>query len=365
MSKVLPNLYPLRFVLATLVVIFHIPETSRNLGFPTFSNLPLFHKGILAVFYFFSLSGFLIIRNLYLQQKDKGVVDIKEFYKRRLTRLMPVYFVVLLVGITVYHCLLPLFNIPFATNYSLPGLIVHYTLLVPNIFSSTHRVGGILNVLWSIGVEEQFYLVVPFLLALFKRSIVAVLLILLATLVCVLVIYPQFYVYSNFYFYFAAGGLLAILCEQKQCSFLNNNVIRIGLLLTFILSFTTNVFAFQNKAAFHIFNMIASALFISSISYFPLFVIKSRLLNYLGKVSYGIYMYHIIVMTGYYFLLQRLNLKIIINETVTVITSYLVILTLTFLIAHLSFRYFEMLFYRKSTRPGGGDKFTENRSREI
>lgn len=354
MTKALPNLFIIRFLLATVVVISHIPETSRNLGFPAFNNLPLFNKGILAVFYFFSLSGFLIIRNLYIEQRDKGAINIKKFYSRRVRRFMPVYFLVISVGIIVYHYLLPLFKVPFKINYPLSHLILYYIALVPNIFNSIYRVGGILNVLWSIGIEEQFYLVVPVLLFLFRRKIVIVLLILLAVLLLILFSYPKFYIYHNFYFYFAAGGLIAILCEQKRCNFLNNKIFSMLLLLTFILNFTTNVFNFENESVFHLYNMIVSTLFIASISYYPQFIIKNRLLNYLGKISYGIYMYHIIVMTGYFFVLQKLNLKVIVNKPVTIAINYLSILVFTLIVAHLSYRYFETMFYHKRKAKASG-----------
>jgi len=62
----LPNLYFLRFFLALTVIIYHLPITSQNIGIDFYDNFPIFHKGGVAVFYFFSLSGFLIIRNLYL-----------------------------------------------------------------------------------------------------------------------------------------------------------------------------------------------------------------------------------------------------------------------------------------------------------
>ena len=45
----LPNLYALRFILAVLVVVFHIPGISETLGYPFYRKLPIFHKGHLAL----------------------------------------------------------------------------------------------------------------------------------------------------------------------------------------------------------------------------------------------------------------------------------------------------------------------------
>ena len=66
--KILPNLTSLRFVLAFLVVVFHIHQFFQNRGFPFFNHLAVLNKGDEAVWMFFSLSGFLIIRQLFVEK---------------------------------------------------------------------------------------------------------------------------------------------------------------------------------------------------------------------------------------------------------------------------------------------------------
>ena len=63
----LPNLNVLRFFLAMVVMLGHVSKTSKTLGLPSLPDIPLLQKGNLAVYFFFSLSGFLIIRQLYLE----------------------------------------------------------------------------------------------------------------------------------------------------------------------------------------------------------------------------------------------------------------------------------------------------------
>lgn len=75
-NKELPNLYALRLFLALLVVIFHIPISSSTLDFPSYNGLAIFNKGNLAVIYFFTLSGFLIIRLLYLEIKNTSTINV-------------------------------------------------------------------------------------------------------------------------------------------------------------------------------------------------------------------------------------------------------------------------------------------------
>ena len=55
-----PNLTPLRFIAAYLVVLFHVEETRKMFGLPNLTRFSLFNQGPLAVTFFFVLSGFLI-----------------------------------------------------------------------------------------------------------------------------------------------------------------------------------------------------------------------------------------------------------------------------------------------------------------
>ena len=65
----IPNITGLRFYLAVFVMIFHISEFCSKHNIPFYNSLSLFHKGYEAVCVFFSLSGFLIIRQLYLEKE--------------------------------------------------------------------------------------------------------------------------------------------------------------------------------------------------------------------------------------------------------------------------------------------------------
>lgn len=78
--KRLPNITSLRFFLAIIVVIFHLPEFCSKHNIPFYNFQPIFHKGSEAVNMFFSLSGFLIIRQLYVEKKATGTVSLKIFF---------------------------------------------------------------------------------------------------------------------------------------------------------------------------------------------------------------------------------------------------------------------------------------------
>lgn len=342
----LPNLYALRFFLALLVILQHIPDTSFNVGLPFYDNLPIFHRGGQAVFYFFTLSGFLIIRIIFLEITTKKAFDFKNFYLRRIQRLYPVYYLVLFSGFFFYNFFLPSFGIDYNIEYPIHEFFLGYILLVPNVITHFYKVGGILNILWSIGVEEQFYLFAPLLIYIGRKNILTTLIIFLFILLGISIFYFDFYTYKNYYFYFVCGGLFAVFFEKYEFNYLKNTIIHLVVYIIFILSFITNFFIFNNGIYYHYFNMVLGALTISLIAYYPLFKINSKSINYFGKISYGIYMYHMFTVVMVLFMVKYLNLINVFNITTLIIFINLVCIVLSILLAHISYQYFEKIFYK-------------------
>jgi peptidoglycan/LPS O-acetylase OafA/YrhL len=119
---------------------------------------------------FFVSSGFYIALNL-AGIKEKigayGFVFVKTFWIKRMLRLWPVYFVL----ITLAFFVLPhfeLFHIDkvktngFESVFTQPGKIAYYFFLLPQIPYSQHYTVDFIDLTWSIGVEEIFYLFIPF-----------------------------------------------------------------------------------------------------------------------------------------------------------------------------------------------------------
>lgn len=345
--KNLPNLYPLRFLLSISVVIFHLPLICKTLSIPYYNDLPIFNRGALAVLYFFSLSGFLILRLIYFELKKTDNFDFRNFYSRRIKRLYPVYYLVFLTGLLIYHFILPAIGIPYKANYNIFELILNYVLIVPNVFAYNHpTVGSILIILWSIGVEEQFYLFIPVFMYIFRNRVIAGIVVLLVLLLLLLLLWPPFYVYSNYYFYFLFGGLLSMLSLDRKIKIFSYMPLQIVVYVLFIGSFFTTYFIFENKFLYHIFNMVISGLLISFVSDYPLFIIKNKIIDHLGKISYGIYMYHMIIITGVLFLTNKFKPYNYLNHVVFIVLLNLIVMGLVVVAAHLSFKYFESRFYK-------------------
>jgi peptidoglycan/LPS O-acetylase OafA/YrhL len=154
----LPGLNALRAIAAAFVVLGHIPMNQGAAGLPAPAWGAFFYRGQPAVLFFFTLSGFLITHLLLREAERTGEISIRRFYIRRMLRIWPLYFLVVALGLLVYKLLLPALGIPHEAAYSWSLALALYTLFLPNLMNALFNVGGILNPLWSIGIEEQFYL---------------------------------------------------------------------------------------------------------------------------------------------------------------------------------------------------------------
>lgn len=350
----LPNLDPLRFFLASLVILFHLPQLSRNQGLPFFDDLPIYHRGVEAVYVFFVLSGFLIIRIIY-RAKIRDAFSIKDFYIRRILRIFPLYYLVLGFGLLFYNVILPSLNIPFEINYTWKEALFYNLFFLPNVFAQVYEPGGIIEVLWSIGIEEQFYLVIaPLLFFVKTKWILRVLALLLAAY---FIIYWQesfsFLRKYNFVFYYLfSGGVIAILEEHKKLEFLKRYAIfPLAICVVTFLYFITDWFFFKPLWLQGVFTTLLFGFFIHSLAFNNRGItLSNRFLNHLGSISYGIYMYHAIILNAVVFLFLKIEFLQNLNRISTIILMHLLIFAGTILVAHLSFTYFELYFLKLKNR---------------
>lgn len=347
----IPNITGLRFFLATLVMIFHTSEFCSKHNIPYYNSLPLFHKGYEAVCVFFSLSGFLIIRQLYLEKEKTKTISLKNFYWRRALRIFPLYYLILIFGLVHYNYTLPKFGFvgEFNTNYNLYEVIVLSIFFMPNVFAELYKPGGIIEILWSIGVEEQFYLfIAPLLLLISLKKHISFLLFATIVFFCV-----YFYVENNWlskfgmlFFYFTSSGIISILLLERNI-LLKSKIIGVVLISFLVLYFTTDVFlSFFSKANYNLISMLLFSLVIGLLSCKPFPVLNNNLITYLGKISYGIYVYHAIVIQflGFFYLKFLGNMGI--NNFTIIMFFNVLVLVITISISHLSYQYFEKFFMK-------------------
>lgn len=350
----LPNITSLRFFLALFVLIFHLAEFSKKNQLPFYDELALFHKGTEAVYVFFSLSGFLIIRQLYLEKIETHTISLNKFFRRRMSRIFPLYVVILIFGLLYYNIILPKMGYPFEINYNLAEALVLCFFFMPNVFAVLYDPGAIIGVLWSIGIEEQFYLFIApsLLLAPRKRILAFLALFTMGYFVLFFTDYFQFLrQFSMLFFYFSAAGLAAIL-QLKYAAYFKNTNIRNILLLLLIAYFTTTIF--QENLSPQLYHLSGLLLFSSTIAFLaarPIFILNNQPLIYLGKISYGIYMYHVIVIQLVAFVVLKIDLASHLTNTVFIITYNSVVILISILASHLSYKYFETYFMKPKKLP--------------
>src|SRR5262249_13435865 len=127
--------------------------------------------GFVGVDVFFVISGFLITRNLHDEISTHGL-SLVGFYNRRIRRIVPAQLVVLVTSVAIADVLLmpgDYAALGESVSYSAVGAGNIYFFLHTNYFDREAALQPLLH-LWSLGVEQQFYLVWPILLALFMQT---------------------------------------------------------------------------------------------------------------------------------------------------------------------------------------------------
>ncbi|MHC3940234.1 acyltransferase family protein [Paenochrobactrum sp. BZR 201-1] len=130
------------------------------------AGLPVITGGFVGVDVFLVISGFLIINQI-VSGLDKGNFSFKTFWARRALRILPSYLLVILVSCIIASFVLvtPSEFEDFGNQviYSALMIVNHYFLDQQGYFDSSSTLKPLLH-LWSLAVEEQFYLVAPIIL---------------------------------------------------------------------------------------------------------------------------------------------------------------------------------------------------------
>jgi peptidoglycan/LPS O-acetylase OafA/YrhL len=300
-GAVLPNLDALRFLAFFGVMLAHAYQPLTGLDAVNKAFYKAIDYGVWGVNFFFVLSGFLITRLLLEDTVQHERLRLLRFYKRRVLRIWPLYGVVL-IGAGLHYMLI---DVPDNNTHWR-----YYFLFLGNyhILNEGFPHSPALANLWTIAVEEQYYVVAPLLLWLFRKHVwtVAVFLIVVSTAFRLFVQADKYT--SNDHLYFntisvmndlAVGMLLACFTQR-----LNANTVRLSTWVQVIVaaSLAGLVVWFQfvyEQLWVVAFERIAVAAFFSFVLFQQVFVSNRSFdlqripgFNYLGKISYGLYMYH-------------------------------------------------------------------------
>ena len=337
----------LRLGLAAVVMLDHTAGLSQNQGLPHLSDISILNKSTEAVYAFFVLSGYLIIRSIYIEKKNE-TFSIRNFYARRALRILPLYYFVGLLGLLFYHLFLPQLNTVFDNRYTLTEGVFMIIAMVPNVLF-TYEPGGILEVLWSIGIEEQFYLSIALLLMITRTEHLLKALIFIFV-VSFLLFHNQslsfFKDYGLVYFFLIFGGITAI-CHEKGFFnfFMKKKLLQITLLALILILFFTDFLKSESSIVYHLTLTVIFSMFILMISNVKQpFIVKSNIINYLGRISYGIYMLHTIVLNFVVFVFLKFTFE---SDALVILLINVLTISITFLVSHFSYKYFESYFLKK------------------
>ncbi|HVA97863.1 MAG TPA: acyltransferase [Bacteroidia bacterium] len=315
-SAYLPNLDGLRFIGALFIILFHIEGIKKKVGLPIIHSFFYFHSlGNLDVTLFFVLSGFIITYLLLKEKESSNTINLKNFYIRRILKIWPLYFFIVFIGLIV----LPHFDIYFYNDYSncvspyfFPNFISCLFFIPPFMHGLPLTIGAT----WSVRVEEFFYLFWPIFLKKKKNFLKVCLWIILGLIIlrngCVFLIHIQnhYHIKSSQLKYIlttlrilliqyrisamAIGGIgayLVIFDKQKILSFIYKKEIQWALyIITFVLMLTKIRIPYIHWE----FYSILFAIIIVNLATNPHSILKLDYpwMNYLGKISYGLYLYN-------------------------------------------------------------------------
>ncbi len=355
-----PNLDGLRFFSFLIVLFSHIwgtdvPAIKYSTWYQFFKGR-VFSDGDLGVSIFFVLSGFLITYLLLSEKKLTGKIDVKSFYIRRALRIWPLYYFSVFFGFVIFPLLKNYFG-QGSTEAASPALC---SLFLNNFDRIKNGIpdSSILSVLWSVAIEEQFYLLWPilFLISPAKKYIYIFLFVLFISTL-----------YRIFPFYgspdlntlgvitdMAVGGLAAYLVFfNKRFLVIIENTPKILTIIPYLMLLIFIFFKYQifEPEIFYILKRLIMSLFFAWIILDQNFGKKSlfkfsqlKTITKLGKYTYGLYCLHTIAVLVVIELLSKFGLRT--ESWQLIIIEFPLTLMLSILISILSYKLFESKFLK-------------------
>ena len=347
------NLDALRFLAFLSVFISHsifLPEPNSFIGEIWRATYSLVFLGVP---FFFTLSSFLITYRLLAEAEKKKHISLFSFYRNRILRIWPAYFLLILVCYLLIPAVSGYFQVAGTT---LPPLWPFISFTVNfYIIKYGAAFSFALTILWSISIEEQFYLVWGIIMKFLRAQLAIVLIFLVIVSIAFsyvwlyhwkqaennLVIH-SLYVIQNF----AAGAALALLARSNSKWFTRLSELNfIYCLIPYLLLPVVTVFIHE-IILLNIIKSIcfAAILFHQCFSKTPGFEFgKYKQVNYLGRISYGLYLYHALVI-----LVSGRFLKAPSGLT-TMLLYAIIMLLVTIAVSALSYELMEKKFLKLKT----------------
>lgn len=297
----IPGFDGLRAVAILLVILWH---TQTTFGFGSLGVLaPLVNVGWAGVDLFFGLSGFLITSLILREERETGRFSIRDFYARRVLRIFPPYYTVLLLTLLVLSQFAIFRSAHWPWDTPQPLKIASLAFLFSN-YLNLDPIGLAYIVNWSLCVEEHFYLFWPATLLLLRSNRARVI---FGVAVCLLVpllrfdaigLLPPERVHSLSHLRIDSilwGAVAALLFDRlRDRPYVRRTILYASAIA--LLFFLGPQLSFWGYFIGLTFLAIAVAAFVSNIAATPeswlVRVLEVAPLRAIGKVSYGMYLLH-------------------------------------------------------------------------
>jgi len=287
-----PDIDGLRAIAVLAVLFFHL-------------DFSMFSGGYVGVDVFFVVSGFLITK-IIVSEHSQSTFTFKKFYIRRIRRLAPAFIVTMIATLILAILLfspakLERFGVEFSSASVAASNFFYW--LESGYFDIESKYKPLLHT-WSLGVEEQFYLIWPFLTIIFlkyfnKKQIFRIYL----TLSLLSLVYAEYFLYrqSTAAFYllpsrvveFSIGAMLVLHkdTQEKTNLILKNGLSILGIVLLFY-SFVGLSDSTRFPGLFSLPVALGTALIIYSKNSFINTLLSTKTLVFTGKISYSLYLIH-------------------------------------------------------------------------
>lgn len=361
------NLDGLRTIACLAVILGHtIRWLIKLLPFPKLVKefILCFTSSEFGVQLFFTLSGFLITYLIFDEINRCGKLNVLKFYLRRILRIWPLYFVIIFLGFVIIPLLTCTtcsfcFDNGFIRNLFFLG---NFDRLYLESSIGTSNTLPLLNVLWSVSIEEQFYAFWPLIFFLIPKRFYfyILLLVVVLTLGFILINYKNdkiiyFHTFSNM-IYLSMGGFIAYVCYYVK-GFVQSirKTNKILLLTIYIVGFIALMYFDELYVFEKISAILLESLFFSFIIVEQNFCDNSifkfsnfKLLTHLGKYTYSMYLNHGIVIFLINFVLLKLGMKL--TGVTQNVLMMLAVLVLTVLLSKLTYRFVEKYFLQLKSK---------------
>lgn len=303
-----PGLHGLRFFAALAVVIGHVELLKQYLGYPNSADQPVFYElGRIAVTFFFVLSGFLITVLLLVEKANTTTISVSKFYVRRILRIWPLYYLTVFLAFVIVPRIhiLDMRGLSTSAGNTLPFFLA----FLPQVALSLYPPVPYAEPLWSIGVEEQFYLLWPLLV----KRVRNVLAIAIPVVVCgVLIKYcalwyasslrEQLRFWNHFidYFYFnrfecmaigAIGAWLVVEKKDRLLTFLYSRPVQV---LVYVLTVYAIATSRGKPILQYLPHSVLFCIIVLNVACNPRSILKidRPIYTLLGNISYAMYLLH-------------------------------------------------------------------------